>query len=303
MKKLRLNLGALLSSVTDHMYLTDVCFRELTEIENVTTALHSFSLWVSCDITLPLKLPTIPSNCTGFLLATRENSHRLATKLSDLSLERRTLQALCLLLWRQRIEMSDGLCGALGSLLLSVSSSLEYLQLRCWSLISTDLESLLQCSKLRVLSVTEECVKSHFNRPRHSASEIFTAISQLPHLEFFQWSESINLTTAALLSLHHLLCDSVRSLQHFHVSLIHLLLSTMDLENKSYSPLIDVLLPLLRGKEGNESCTTYIFPFENDIVLQWLSVLRPEVCFRLGNQVECVSELHRAATVYDHLYY
>lgn len=300
LKKLQSNLDAVLSPVIDHVYLTETCLRELG---NITAALHSFSLWVSCEATSSQlhtpQLPTIPGNCRALILATQQRS--LADKLFELTVKSQSLRAFCIL--RQRNEISNFLCKALGSFLLSVSASLEYIQLRRWSLLSTDLDSLVQCSKLRVISITEDCEKAAIsNSLINTPSDIFAGLSQLPHLEFFQWSESINLTTAALLSLHHLLCNSVTTLQHFHVCLKLLLVSTTDLETESYSLLSDVLLPLLEGKEGDESCTTYIFPFENSIVLEWLSMLRPEVCFRLCKDIECVTQLHRAATVYDHLY-
>lgn len=298
LKKIQPNLDALLSPMTDHVYLTETCLRELG---NITAASPSFSLWVSCNTTLSSQLPVISGNCVSFLLATQERTQQLAVRLSELSVQSLALRAFCIL--RQRNEISEDLCKALGSFLLSVSTSLEYIQLRRWSLLSTDLESLVQCSKLRVISITEDCEKvSSSNSSIHSPSDIFLALSQLPNLEFFQWSESINLTTAALLSLHHLLCNSVRSLQHFHVCLKLLLVSTTDLEAESYFVLSDVLLPLLKGKEGDESCTTYMFPFENTRVLGWLCMLRPEVCFRLCKEVECVIQLHESATVYDHLY-
>lgn len=296
LKKLQQNLDALLSPVIDHVYFTGTCLRELG---NITALSPSLSLWVSCDASS--QLPTISGNCVSVLLATQLRSHQLAVRLSELSLQSLALRAFCIL--RQKNEISEDLCKALGSFLLSVSASLEYIQLRRWSLLSTDLDSLVQCSKLRVISVTEDCEKASIsNSPIRSPSDIFLALSQLPHLEFFQWSESINLTTAALLSLHHLLCKSVKSLQHFHVCLKLLLLSTTDLETESYFLLSDVLLPLLKGKQGDESCTTYMFPFENTTVLEWLHMLRPEVCFRLCKEVECVIQLHEAATVYDHLY-
>ena len=290
LKKFQLNFYSLISPITDHVYLTGACFRELKEIQSVPS-----TLWVACDA----PLLTIPCNCTNFLLASREGNNQVAKILHKLSAEPPCLRAFCIL--QQGMDLTGALSDALGTFLLTVSGSLEYLQLQRWSFSSTDLKSLLECTKLRVLSITEDCVPT-FALHKHSAGDIFTAISQLPHLEFFQWSENLNLTTVGLLSLHHILRESLRFLRHFHIGISWLHLSTTDLGNESYSPLEDVLLPLMNGKEGSDACTTYRFPFTHDRILEWLSVLRPRVCFRLGVKVNEVTQLHEAATVYDHLY-
>ena len=296
-----LPLHRLLSPVTEHLYLSESCSRELAQLGGFTNITAPCALWVSCDVVVQAQLPRIPSNCTALLLANQQRSHNLAMQLSLLSAARpQELGAFCLL--RQRVEHSDVLRKGLGALLVSISDTLEYLQLNRWRFTMTDLESVLQCSRLRALCITEECRDSAPHLPLHSASDIFVSISKLPHLEFFQWSESINLTTAGLLSLYHLLCNSVTALQHFHVCFPLLLLSTTDLENESYSPLGSVLLPLLQGKKGDESCTTFMFSFDNEAVKKWLLVLRPTVCFRLGKPVECVTELRKTATVYDHMF-
>ena len=290
LKKFQLNFNALMSPIIDHVYLTGACFRELKEIQSISS-----TLWVSCDASLP----TIPGNCINILLASHEGNNQLTKTLHELSTEPQCLQAFCIM--QQGLELTDALSAALSIFLQTVSGSLEYLQLQRWSFTSTDLKSLLQCTKLRVLSITEECLPT-FTLPKRRASDIFTAISELPYLEFFQWSESLNLVTADLLSLRHLLRDSLRSLNHFHIGILWLHLSTTDLENESYSPLGEVLLPLLSGKEGSDMCSTYRFSLTNDRILEWLSVLRPQVCFRVGWKVKEVTELHKAATVYDHLY-
>ena len=290
LKKFKLNFNALISPITDHVYLTGTCFRELKEIQNVSS-----TLWMSCDA----DQLTIPSNCMNFLLASRGANDQFVRVVHELSAEPPCLRAFCLL--HQGMDLSGALSVALSTFLQTVSGSLEYLQLQCWSFFSTDLKSLLQCTNLRVLSITKDCVPM-FTMPKHSAADIFTAISQLPHLEFFHWSESLNLTTVGLLSLHRSLRESLGLLRHFHIGQFWLQLSTTDLRNESYSPLKKVLLPLLSGKEGSDACTTYRFTFAHDRILEWLSVLRPQVCFRLGVEVEGVTQLHEAATVYDHLY-
>ena len=292
LNKFQLNFNALMSPIIDHVYLTGACFRDLKEIQSISS-----TLWVSCSGSL--YVPRIPGNCKNFLLASRQGNSQLTKALHELSIKPPCLQAFCIM--QQGLHLTDTLSAALSIFLQTVSGSLEYLQLQRWSFSSTDLKSLLQCTKLRVLSITGEC-QPMFMLPKHRASDIFTAISELPYLEFFQWSESLNLVTADLLSLRHLLRDSLRSLNHFHIGIFWLHLSTTDLENESYSPLGEVLLPLLSGKEGSDVCSTYRFTLENNNILEWLSVLRPQVCFRVGREMKVVTELHKAATVYNHLY-
>ena len=240
----------------------------------------SVSLWVDSN-----EAAKVPLSCKDLLLLGSRSSQRLANELSVLSSHPRNLRSFCLL--RQQAGDAEALViKALGVLVESVSYSLEYLQLQCLSFTSADLGWTGKCSKLRVLSVN--CQGDPGNaRPKHSVAEILTAISQLPLLEFFHWSEGLNLTTQSLLCLHGLLVNSFKSLCHFHVCFSSALLSTTDLVNDKYSVLEGVLVPLVGLKEGSEAVTTYIFALEGikDVLLEWLSSLRHQVCFRLGKQV------------------
>lgn len=290
----------------EHIYFTEDSCEELVHMWSFATMTSLPSLWLSCEphstpsyhsiIPLLTRIPRIGS----FLLATSQRASELGAKLSKLAGQFLTIQAFCLL--RQEVVLPRDLRQGLATFLLSISEQLEYLQLRRWSLTSTDLDSLLRCSNLRVLCVTEECGETVPHIPIHSASDIFVALSQLTFLEFFQWSENINMTTSGLLSLYNLLTLSLHSLRHFHMHLPFLLLSTTDLQNEEYSVLGYVLLPLLTGKTGDESCTTYRFYLDNEVVNEWLVILRSEVCFRLCKQVECVTELHQAATLGSYVY-
>ena len=301
LEKFHLVVDTLISPRTEHVYLTETCCRDLKGWQGASG--NDLSLWLSREASLPPTPCIIPVNCRDLLISTPEHSRQLVMTLSVLTTEQRSLRSFCLL--RQSMDISDTLSTTLGVFLVSVSGSLEYLQLRRWSFTATDLNTLYQCSKLRVISVTEDCGSSVFNSPKHSVSDILTVISQLPHLEFMHWSENLNLPTAGLLGLYRLLTDSFKSLRHFHIYFTSLLLSTTDLENESYFVLKqNLLVPLLSGLEGSEPFTTFMFVFEKiqDSLSKFLSLQRPDVCFKLSQQVSHAIELHEAVSVYDNLH-
>ena len=292
-------------STLNHIYVTESCFEQLFSTLNEATTSSLPSLWFSCEFQSTLNHPIIPvfsrmPRMESLLLATSQRASILGAKLLKLATQFLMIRSFCLL--RQEALIHKDLRHSLAAFLKSVSETLEYLQLRRWSLTSTDLDSVLQCSNLRVLCVTEECGDIVPHYPLLSVADIFIALSQLPALEFFQWSENINMSTAGLLSLHNLLTLSLQSLKHFHISLSFILLSTTDLHNEEYCILRTILEPLLTGKTGDESCTTYRFPFNNEAVEEWLCHLRPAVCFRLGRQAECVTQLHQSATMGSYVY-
>ena len=171
------------------------------------------------------------------------------------------------------------------------SSSLEYLQLCHWSLYSTHLDTLKMCSKLRVLSIVgrKKQKRSYSSRLlKNSVSEVLTAVSALPQLEFFQWEEhKIVLDITDLCCIHDFLQDCFRPLGHFHVCVSDVQLSEEDWEKN-----VGLLEPLRGGLEGKES--------ENVQLMAWLTSLRPDVCFRLGSLTELSTGLAQAANM-DHI--
>ena len=222
-----------------------------------------------------------------------EQSESIAATLSQLTIEPCRLRVFCCLLQRNA-DISKVVVSALSSFLIHSCEHLEYLQIQYWSLTLISLDALLQCSKLRVISIGEaKGEQSKQFMSRHSVEDVFTAVSQLHHLEYFQWSENINLTTAGLLCLHNLLSSSFKTLQHFHINFMYVLLSTTDLMNKTFSVLSDILVPLLNGKQGSEEVTTFRFSFEGivDTLLDWLFRLRSNICFKLGQQKSYAIEL------------
>ena len=172
----------------------------------------------------------------------------------------------------------------------SVCKSLEYLQLR-YCLLTEAFTAVQMCSHLRILSVTHtgssHTGSTQFYRP--NLSHVFEALGRLSCLEFFEWRESLNMQTKDVLSLHRLLHDALPKLRHWHMHLPYLLLFTTDLENQDYGPIMPLLLSLLEGKTGDESCVTYKFSFESEAFKTWLCLLRLDVCFRCGKYT---SQLH-----------
>ena len=236
----------------------------------------------------------LPLDCRDLLLLSpiSKSSELLAAELSLLASQHQSLRSFCLHSEHCSTTVVDSLC----LLLESVSSSLQFLQIQPLNFTSIHLHCLQECSKLQVLSVTGSDVSGSV---KHSVQDILTAVSQLPLLEFFRWSEGLNLTTNSLFSLHCLLRTHFSKLCHFHVSFSSVLLSTTDLENDNYSVLRNVLCPLVGLKEGTEAVTTYIFPFDGvrDVLLDWLLSVRPQVCFKLGKYVSEPNELRRALCV------
>ena len=295
------------SATVCHMYLSELCCDQLSEMWDLTTMPLLHSLWVSNEqshihhhpmISILAKLPKLGS--LSLLMATSQRANELGSKLSKLAGQMLSIKAFCLL--RQDVAHTSDLCQALDAFLWSTSEKLEYLQLWRWSLSAINLDSILHCCNLRVLCVTEESTDCGSRHVYHSISDILAAITQLTYLEFFQWSENINMTTAGLLTLHGFLSTSAGCLKHFHVHLPYLLLSTVDLASEKFSVLSGILLPLLDGKVGNEVCSTYLFNFDNEVFQNWLQILRPDVCFRLNRDIGSVKELHQAATFGNHVY-
>lgn len=170
-------------------------------------------------------------------------------------------------------------CDVLGEFLSVNSETLEYLQLRWYLLTSLPLESLQKCANLRVLSVTVNTNTPFAHHFKHfaTAAELFKALQHLQQLEYFEWSEHLNLVTNELLLLYELLSKYLPNLQHWHWRLINLLLSTTDLEN--FKSLEELLRPLLEGKTGTPSCTTYKFSTNNVHFKCWLETVKPQTCF------------------------
>lgn len=169
------------------------------------------------------------------------------------------------------------------------SKVIEYIQLRPFFLTTVLMPLLTQlsCSNLRVLSV-DSCGQSSRERQFYLGEEIFPALGQLCNLEYFEWAEVFNLRTVDILALYRLLSNSLPNLQHWHMYLNRLLLSTTDLDNTIYVDLLPMLAPMLKGKVGDESCTTYKFPLSHAAFVGWLQSLR-NICFKTGTHRDCPS--------------
>lgn len=172
----------------------------------------------------------------------------------------------------------------LAKCLFNLREGLHYLSLQRSRLTDLPLDSISHCQHLRVISVLSPLDDGGpvFSHIVQTASDVFKALSHLRQLEYFEWSETINLRTVDLLSLHTLLLDSLPHLNHWHLGLSFLLLSTTDLEQETFAPLSPLLLTLLSDRVGDDSCTTFRFGLENEEISRWLNSLRPSVCFKIA---------------------
>lgn len=157
---------------------------------------------------------------------------------------------------------------------------LEYLQLRWYRLCMLPLDSLQKCTKLRVLSITLNTTTA-FSSIKYNTTtvKVLEALQHLQCLEYFEWSEPLNVYTRDILALYSLLSNYLPELLHWHWKLNSLLLSTTDLNNPHFKPLQDILTILLDGKTASSWCTNYKFSLDNPYFKGWLRGVRPLTCF------------------------
>ena len=268
-------LNSLVGNVTDHLYISDPFeWREFVAEPN-----RPLSLWAYCKNVTQFLLRL---DARDLLFITPEDQPNTQASLSLMNMWRgRKLRAFCLM--RHKPDaVTYTLCNHVCQFLESTSPSLEYLQLYHWSLSSTDLDILQTCSRLRVLSVTEGDMgySRRRNVMNHSVEKVLTTVSNLPQLEFFQWVEpNLLLHLADLLCLNRLLEDSFKSLSHFHSQCFHISLFDEDWEdNESF------LCTFFSSAEDDPS---------SNMLQSWVSSLRPDICFKLGQQVLLGSELRK----------
>jgi len=248
----------------------------------LSTLPQPLTLWVFNRVGI---LPILQSVCSLRGLLVTSNS---APVFDDLGKANSNVKALAVLN-ASSVGLSDYI-KKVTACLQSVSKSLEYLQLRS-CLLSVVFTAVQMCSHLRVLSVshTGNSHTSSTQFSRLNLSNVFAALGLLSCLEFLEWTENLNMQTKDILSLHTLLHDALPKLRHWHMNLPYLLLFTTDLDKQDYGPIMPLLLSLLEGKIGDESCVTYKFSFESEAFKTWLCSLRLDVCFRRG---KCTSQLH-----------
>lgn len=168
----------------------------------------------------------------------------------------------------------------LGQFLDANSKTLEFLQLKyVLTLLPPNL--LQKFANLRVLSVSVNTSSrwSHHTNQAVTASQIFTALEHLYYLEYFEWSEPLNIITRDILALYNLLSNFLPKLVHWHWKLSNFLLFTTDLKNSTFEPLEEILKVILAGKTASSWCTTYKFAWDNLHLKKWLETIRPLVCF------------------------
>ena len=161
------------------------------------------------------------------------------------------------------------------------SKTLEFLQLNyVLTLLPPNL--LQKFANLRVLSVSvtiNTSELSHHTNHAVTASQIFAALEHLYYLEYFKWSEPLNIITRDILALYNLLSNYLPKLVHWHWKLSNFLLFTTDVNNSTFEPLEAILKVLLAGKTASSWCTTYKFSWDNLHLKKWLETIRPQVCF------------------------
>ena len=169
------------------------------------------------------------------------------------------------------------------------SSTIEYIQLRPYFLTTslTPLLTDLKCFNLRVLSI-DSCGQSSREKEFRLGADIFTALGLFYNLEYFEWAEVVNLRTTDVMALYHVLTNFLPKLQHWHMYLNRILLSTTDLNDERFFDLLPLLGPMLNGKVGDESCTTYMFYLSNNAFVSWIQSLR-SVCIKTGTHRDCPS--------------
>ena len=159
------------------------------------------------------------------------------------------------------------------------ADGLEYIQLHQTTLADLPLSTLQNCSKLRVLSISETDSSQFFKLP-NTLSDCFNAIANLNCLQYFEWAANCNLRAVDVLALYQLLSDSLPLLQHCHLYLLYMLLFTTDLDKVEYKPIMSVLHCLLKGLAGDDSCSTYRFSFMGRKFVYWLHTVRPSACIK-----------------------
>ena len=252
----------------------------------LSTLPQSLSLWLSNNLTPNDMLPILQS--VGYLRCLLVTSKSFPV-FEDLANANCNMKALTVIL-----SAPSGISKYLNRVttcLQSISKSLEYLQLRS-CLLSSIFAAVQTCSRLRVLSVSPSGGSYSGSTPHPNMFNVFKMLAQLSSLEFFEWTESLNMQTKDILSLHRLLSDALPKLQHWHMNFPYLLVFTTDLENQEYGPIMPMLQSLLEGKTGDESCVTYKFSFESEAFQVWLSSLRLNVCFRSGKYTSYLQTMY-----------
>ena len=167
------------------------------------------------------------------------------------------------------------------------TENLDYMRLRyCLTLIPLGL--LQKFTNLRVLSISANTTAtSPLFDNRNSAAQVLVAMQNLYCLEYFEWSEPLNIITKDVLALYNLLTRYLPNLVHWHWTLSYLLLFTTDLENSLFKPLEPILRILMLGKLASAWCSTYKFALNHRHFKCWMEKLRPDVCFH--NNSNCQS--------------
>ena len=178
------------------------------------------------------------------------------------------------------IENSDKKIGdcleSLKLLLHSNATCMKYLQLNRFPTALIGQLELTALRNLKVLSIASKTIKTKsISSP---TNQMCTVLKYLEMLEYFSWTDGINIFSKELILIYETLKSSLPRLAHWHMSSFKVVLFTniSPAERKKVAYIYD---HLMEGKSGNEVCSTYKFSLDSIHFKVWLAFARPDVCF------------------------
>jgi len=153
---------------------------------------------------------------------------------------------------------------------------MKYLQLnRFPSALIGQLE-LTALRNLQVLNIASKTVKT--KSLLSPAEHVCTILQNLDMLEYFSWTDTINIFSKELISMHETLKSSLPRLAHWHMSSFKVVLFT-NISAAEREKMAYIYDNLMKGKFGDEVCSTFKFSLDSVYFRIWLAFARPDVCF------------------------
>lgn len=186
------------------------------------------TLWLNTDSVVSVDLYTaflskfVDRPVPVQLVVTQVKGNLFAALIS----QKTQISSFSLLCNQQSVKSIGDSSNIFGEFLRVNSNHLEYFQVQHF-LTLLPLSSLQKCINLRVLSVTANTDAGVYHPA--GATQVFRTLESLHQLEYFEWSEPLNLLTKDVLVLHNLLLNYLPRLLHWHWNLCNLLVFTTDL--------------------------------------------------------------------------
>lgn len=259
------------------------------------------NLWVlmnNNDTSLLSRALSVSKNLKSLLLSVNQSSCIAALEL--ISETENQLQALCLIGGGANSDSYS----QLQECLLKMYSSLEYLQLTSWRATALSSETLGACSTLRVLSITEN-FSFFYGEESMTLSQVFKTLGSLKKLEYLELELLVDMHAPDLVEMKGVLHKSLLLLQHWHMNIPYLILKRADLDVTSNSPVHQIIRNFLTMKPSGHSLLyrsseTFSIGQKSSacsLLRRWLMGLRPQVCFKLGVEVNYTSSLMYYKTI------